>query len=1729
MKTVKRLYTQCAVKEAVIVVMVWCMLFNVPLALATPAVHSSTGASVSRTGNTTNVNMAGNRAIIKWNSLDTSAIETLKFNGSAGFAALNKIISGGATKFNGLLDGGLGNIFIINQKGIVFGPTAIIKAKTFVASGLDIKDADFLNNVYRFSGGEGAVINKGSIKADGVALIGKMVQNVGTITTGTGGYVAMVAGDKVYLSENGSNIAIEADGVASADIISTGADGAGDVTAGDVINNGSINSPSGQVILAAGDLFATALDLNTKAVKVDSGNGRVGQMGTINASAATGDGGNITLTAGDTVALGSESVTTANAGTNGNGGTITVYSPDTALFREGANVEVKGGSQSGNGGFFELSGKEYIQVSGQVDLTAVKGKSGTFLIDPWNLTIVSGSGSSSLEESGRIWEPIGTSSTLGIVTLEGYLNSGNVTLSTLGTVGDEDGDIIFDAGRYLTSNSNNSLFVKAADDIQFLAGNGINFTGNGGVELYAGPDGGISFVDSGMHNINVATVRGDIIMQAGSGGIDLGVLQTGHPNTSDVLPGEIRLTTTNGGDITAQHFGVNGQRYGSVYVNSAGNLTINGDEVNPNYAVHVKTVTTPGDAAAKSFICLTADKDVTIHGKVYAEAHGTPESVAGVWIGAGTNVEDPVNGYAGTVSIDDVVQADASAAGSTKEDATVRIYASTIELPTNKSKTPIATTGSVKYQGTTSGSESAGAVYDSEGNLISGSRALVEIDTTKDGTCLECENRVRVLLPIAVDDAWVNSKNLAVIINVVANDTDALGNLLINGTVDPASLSLTSSNGGTLAIDSNGKVVYVAPGDWASNFDSNGEYHDSFTYKVMDADGNVSENVATVTITLINQVPIANDNNYDSAHNVATAIDSATGAITGTLNGAIADYDPDNQIAGRIFDDTLTVQPITNQLTANGGHVTLNVDGSFTYTPSADNKTGTDSFTYTLEDGFGGSDTATVTIDLSNANPVANDNSYGTGHNVAITADSASGTITGTLNGAIADYDPDNQLADKVFDDTLTVQPLTDQLTANGGHVTLNADGSFTYTPSAENKSGSDSFSYTLEDGFGGSDTATVTIDLSNTNPVANDNSYGSGHSVALTVDTATGAITGTLNGAAADYDPDNQLVGKVFDDTLTVQPLTNQTTANGGTVTLNSDGSFNYTPSADNKTGTDSFTYTLEDGFGGTDTATITIDLSNSNPVANDNSYGSGHNVALTVDTATGAITGTLNGAIADYDPDNQISGRLFDDTLTVLPLTNQTTANGGTVTLNSDGSFNYTPSADNKTGTDSFTYTLEDGFGGTDTATVTIDLSNTNPVANDNSYGSGHNVALSVDTATGAITGTLNGAIADYDPDNQLADKVFDDTLTVQPITNQLTTNGGHITLNSDGSFTYTPSASNKSGTDSFTYTLKDGFGGTDTATVTISLSNQLPVAQPDSYTTNENVILKIQNPLDVITGVIPKNNGDYDKDNQIKGRLFNDVLNSFLSGGSNTGATKEGGTIKLNGDGTFTYTPPKDFSGTDSFIYYVTDGYGNSNQTTVTLVVIPGKTPPPPPPPPPTPPTVPTTNFVKREKVDIGGCPVLMQWLASETGGTADQVQFHIASTMDYASGTHPCSSCSRLKDAAAILSDENGERMAALAKVISGVVSTPGPITEEQMTIIASNFADHTADGTYYAQASEWIDALAAYVGILNKELRYSPEQSLALANKYYGPQLENENAELAAYVAARVAELGTNVE
>ena len=149
-------------------------------------------------------------------------------------------------------------------------------------------------------------------------------------------------------------------------------------------------------------------------------------------------------------------------------------------------------------------------------------------------------------------------------------------------------------------------------------------------------------------------------------------------------------------------------------------------------------------------------------------------------------------------------------------------------------------------------------------------------------------------------------------------------------------------------------------------------------------------------------------------------------------------------------------------------HPDLNADGSFTYTPAA-NYHGPDSFTYKANDGTVDSNVATVSITVNPVNdaPVADDDSYSTAEDTALTV-----PAPGVLGN---DTDVEN--------DTLTAVLVTGP---SHGAVTLNADGSFSYTPGL-NYNGSDSFTYKANDGAADSNVATVsiTVDPVNDAPVA--------------------------------------------------------------------------------------------------------------------------------------------------------------------------------------------------------------------------------------------------------------------------------------------------------------------------------------------------------------------------------------------------------------------------------------------------------------------------------------------------------------------------------------------------------------------------------------------------------------------------------------------------------------------
>jgi YVTN family beta-propeller protein/VCBS repeat-containing protein len=258
-------------------------------------------------------------------------------------------------------------------------------------------------------------------------------------------------------------------------------------------------------------------------------------------------------------------------------------------------------------------------------------------------------------------------------------------------------------------------------------------------------------------------------------------------------------------------------------------------------------------------------------------------------------------------------------------------------------------------------------------------------------------------------------------------------------------------------------------------------------------------------------------------------------------------------------------------------------------------------------------------------------------------------------------------------------------------------------------------------------------------------------------------------------------------------------------------------------------------------------------------------------------------------------------------LSATISTQATHGTIALNTDGTFTYTPTADYN-GADGFTYIVSDGRGGTGQASVAITITAVNdaPVARADSgyFTTNENTTLSVFANDGLITWDAN----DSEGDNLTS------SLAGQPT-------NGTVDVNSDGSFVYTPNFGYV-GTDSFTYTVSDGQSTSNTATVGITVTatgstgDNAPHAFDDYQDIREDVALSVPAGKGLV------DDGSFDQDG--------DALTAAL-----VDATANGQVV-VNADGSYTYTPNTDYVGDDSFTFTVSDGTHTSNTAIVTITV-------------------------------------------------------------------------------------------------------------------------------------------------------------------------------------------------
>ena len=875
---------------------------------------------------------------------------------------------------------------------------------------------------------------------------------------------------------------------------------------------------------------------------------------------------------------------------------------------------------------------------------------------------------------------------------------------------------------------------------------------------------------------------------------------------------------------------------------------------------------------------------------------------------------------------------------------------------------------------------------------------------------------------VIAPDSAATDENTPVVIDVLGNDSDPDDNdnpLTVDTVTQPAPGQGTVTNNGT--------NVTFTPG---SDFDDLGEGETeevTFTYTT---NTGATETV-TVTVTGTNDGPVA--------VNDTGAVDEDATLTVNQVNGIIDDNDTDLDAS-----DVLTVTDIRTgteagsgtagilnaPLTGTYGSLTLQSDGSYTYVadqPAADalavGIAATDTFTYTISDGNGGTDSAEIVITVTGTNdaPVAVDDTGSVNEDELLTVN----TVTGIVDSNDTDLDGDTLI-------------VTDARTDVGtyGTLVLAADGSYTYTADqpaanalAAGETATDIFSYFISDSNGGVDTAnlTITITGSNDGPTAVDDT--------ATTDEDAAALNIDLLGDDTDPDGDTlsltEIDGVAAGGTITL--------ASGALVTVNGDGTVDYDPNGqfnnldDTESATDSFEYTISDGNGGTGTATATITITgnedptviapdsattdentpavidvlgnDSDPDDNDNPLtvdtvtqppanqgtvtnngtnvtftpgsdfddlgeGETEEVTFTYTTNTGAtetvtvtVTGTNDGPVAVNDTGavdedatltvNQVSGVIDDndtdlDTSDILTVTDIRTGpeaasgtigivgNGlagtyGTLTLADDGSYAYVadqPAADalavGITATDTFTYTISDGNGGTDSAEIVITVTGTNdaPVAVDDTGAVNEGATLTVNT----VTGIVDSNDTDLDGDTLIVTDARTDVGTY-----------GTLVLAADGSYTYTADqpaanalAAGETATDIFSYFISDSNGGVDTAnlTITITGSNDGPSAVDDAATTDE----------DAAALNIDLLGDDTDPDGDT---LSLTEIDGVAAGGTITLAS--GALVTVNGDGTVDYDPNGQFndlddteSTTDSFEYTISDGNGGTDTATATITI-------------------------------------------------------------------------------------------------------------------------------------------------------------------------------------------------
>ena len=504
--------------------------------------------SINKSGTYTEIKQNTQKGIVDWQSFNIAKNEHTHFQQpNSSSMTLNRVVGSDPSHILGRLTA-TGQIMLINRAGILFGKNAQVDVAGMIATTADISNRDFNSDIFHFVQPDGfdtsSVINRGTITAADsglVALLAPGVENSGLIRANLGN-VVLASGKEFTVDLAGDNLIRFA---VNSGVTENALDENGNPLDSVIKNSGRIVANGGRVILTAraargivdnvinmsGTIEANTLKQRSGEIILDGGNdgivhvaGRMlargnavgesggsirvlgGQVGLFDEAlldTSGNAGGGEVLVGGDyqgknaavrnakTTFVGSNVKIKANAEVQGDGGKVVVWADDSTEFK--GSIEAKGGPQGGNGGLAEVSGKQNLTFQGRVDLSAPLGVAGSLLLDPENLTIISARGTNLLHVDDLI----------------AALENADVTIQT-SAEGSEAGNVTF--ADSVIWGSDNSLVLRAHNDINIDSGAIIKNTGAGNLQLIAaaspGSTGMVKFLNNGT--IDFSGSSGDV-------------------------------------------------------------------------------------------------------------------------------------------------------------------------------------------------------------------------------------------------------------------------------------------------------------------------------------------------------------------------------------------------------------------------------------------------------------------------------------------------------------------------------------------------------------------------------------------------------------------------------------------------------------------------------------------------------------------------------------------------------------------------------------------------------------------------------------------------------------------------------------------------------------------------------------------------------------------------------------------------------------------------------------------------------------------------------------------------------------------------------------------------------------------------------------------------------------------------------------------------------------------